>query len=148
MMSRNAPNILSWSPKMNRHLRATSNLSPPTGAMFPKKVPRLASILPVSSMRRVFVAYSSAPMSVPTLMASQSRACSAQRTALSPRSFPSTGFETIDASLKVEEETLPFYDPKIFYPVRIGEVFRNRYQAVAKLGYGTSSTTWLCHDLV
>jgi hypothetical protein len=51
-------------------------------------------------------------------------------------------------SVKIEEETLPFYDPRLFYPVRIGEVFGNRYQVVAKLGYGTTSTTWLCHDLL
>lgn len=35
----------------------------------------------------------------------------------------------------------------MFYPVRIGEVFRERYQVVAKLGWGAHSTIWLCHDL-
>lgn len=81
-------------------------------------------------------------------MTSQNRASSsAPRPPLAPRTFPSTGFETIDASAKIEEETLAFYDPRLFYPVRIGEVFDNRYQVVAKLGYGTTSTTWLCHDL-
>lgn len=31
--------------------------------------------------------------------------------------------------------------------MRIGEVIKDRYQVVAKLGYGTSSTVWLCRDL-
>lgn len=35
----------------------------------------------------------------------------------------------------------------MFYPVRIGEVLRERYQVVAKLGWGAHSTIWLCHDL-
>jgi hypothetical protein len=64
-----------------------------------------------------------------------------------PRIFPSTGFEVIDSSVKIEEETLSFYDPRMFYPVQIGDVFRERYQVVAKLGWGAHSTIWLCHDL-
>ncbi|KAI0330124.1 hypothetical protein GY45DRAFT_1323997 [Cubamyces sp. BRFM 1775] len=48
----------------------------------------------------------------------------------------------------IEEETVPWYDPADFYPVRIGEVFRSRYQVAGKLGYGGYSTVWLCHDLV
>ncbi|POS72687.1 CMGC/SRPK protein kinase [Diaporthe helianthi] len=35
----------------------------------------------------------------------------------------------------------------MFYPVRIGEGFHDRYQVVAKLGWGAHSTIWLCHDL-
>jgi hypothetical protein len=33
--------------------------------------------------------------------------------------------------------------PPRFYPARLGEVFQNRYQIMAKLGFGTSSTSWL-----
>lgn len=66
---------------------------------------------------------------------------------LSPRTFPSSGFQVIDASLKIEEETLSFYDPRLFYPVRIGEVFQERYQVIIKLGWGAHSKIWLCHDL-
>lgn len=66
---------------------------------------------------------------------------------LLPRTFPTSGFKTIDPSIKVEEESLSFYDPRMFYPVRLGEVFQERYQVVAKLGYGGHSTIWLCHDL-
>jgi hypothetical protein len=47
----------------------------------------------------------------------------------------------------IEEETIPDYKADRFYPVRLGEVFESRYQVVAKLGYGTASTVWLCRDL-
>ena len=47
----------------------------------------------------------------------------------------------------VEEERLPFYNRDHYYPMRIGEVLKDRYQVVAKLGYGASSTVWLCRDL-
>lgn len=49
--------------------------------------------------------------------------------------------------MAIEEETLPHYDPEQFYPVHIGDVFKNRYQIMGKLGYGTYSTSWLCRDL-
>ncbi|RDA82551.1 hypothetical protein CP532_0938 [Ophiocordyceps camponoti-leonardi (nom. inval.)] len=68
-------------------------------------------------------------------------------TTLRPREFPSSGFEMIDPGLKVEEERLPFYKQDDYYPMRIGDIIKDRYQVVAKLGYGTSSTVWLSHDL-
>lgn len=64
-----------------------------------------------------------------------------------PRQFPSSEFEVIEPSQPVEEERLPFYNQKDYYPMRIGEVIKDCYQVVAKLGYGTSSIVWLCHDL-
>ncbi|OJI83058.1 hypothetical protein ASPTUDRAFT_57031 [Aspergillus tubingensis CBS 134.48] len=48
---------------------------------------------------------------------------------------------------EVEEETLPTYDVKKYYPVRLGEVLDGRYQVVAKLGYDVTSTVWLGRDL-
>ncbi|PWY77891.1 kinase-like protein [Aspergillus eucalypticola CBS 122712] len=66
---------------------------------------------------------------------------------LPPRQFPTSGYVTLDPLDKIEEETLPFYKPENYYPVSIGEVFGFRYQVVSKLGYGTSSTVWLCRDL-
>ena len=65
-----------------------------------------------------------------------------------PRTFPTSGFDVVDASEEVEEETLPGYCPKKYYPVRLGEIFEQRYQVVGKLGYGTTSTVWLAHDLL
>ena len=46
----------------------------------------------------------------------------------------------------IEEEQLPFYRHHDYYPMRIGELVAERYQVVAKLGFGTSSTVWLCRD--
>ncbi|MCJ1402269.1 hypothetical protein MMC11_005489 [Xylographa trunciseda] len=77
-------------------------------------------------------------------MSSQNK--SSPVTLLPPRDFPSRGFEVIDPSRTVEER-LPFYNHDDHYPMRIGAVIKDRYQVVAKLGYGTSSTVWLCHDL-
>ncbi|KAK3293055.1 kinase-like domain-containing protein [Chaetomium fimeti] len=64
-----------------------------------------------------------------------------------PRVFPSSGFEVIAPSVKLDEETHSWYSVKNFYPAAIGEVLQSRYQIVAKLGYGAASTTWLCRDL-
>lgn len=47
----------------------------------------------------------------------------------------------------IEEERWPWYTPHSFYPVRIGEVLQSRYQVLYKLGYGTTSTIWMCRDL-
>ncbi|UNI16933.1 hypothetical protein JDV02_003315 [Purpureocillium takamizusanense] len=66
---------------------------------------------------------------------------------LRPRVFPTSGFEIIDPCQKVEEERLPFYKQDDYYPMRMGEVIKDRYQVVAKLGYGTGSTVWLSRDL-
>ncbi|CAP94990.1 Pc21g00930 [Penicillium rubens Wisconsin 54-1255] len=64
-----------------------------------------------------------------------------------PRTLPTTGFRTIEVDQPVEEEELPDYQVGRFYPARLGEVFQNRYQIMAKLGFGTSSTSWLARDL-
>jgi hypothetical protein len=64
-----------------------------------------------------------------------------------PRVFPSTGFEKIDPTLLVEEETLPSHRREDYYPICIGQVIERNYQVVAKLGYGTTSTVWLSRDL-
>ncbi|KAK2736308.1 hypothetical protein FQN55_001694 [Onygenales sp. PD_40] len=67
---------------------------------------------------------------------------------LESQSFPSTGFDLVDPSVLLEEETIPNYKPQRFYPVRIGQVLNQQYQVVGKLGYGASSTVWLCRDLL
>ncbi|KAJ6036015.1 kinase-like domain-containing protein [Penicillium herquei] len=53
----------------------------------------------------------------------------------------------LDSGDKLEEETLRWYSPDLFYPVKIGDVFRSRYQVIGKLGFGGYSTVWLCRDL-
>ncbi|KAI1912232.1 hypothetical protein LOZ61_003394 [Ophidiomyces ophidiicola] len=47
---------------------------------------------------------------------------------------------------KIEEQTLSFYFKKKYYPVKIGQIFNNRYRLIAKLGYGAYSTVWLSWD--
>ncbi|KAK5674942.1 hypothetical protein LTS10_012354 [Elasticomyces elasticus] len=61
-------------------------------------------------------------------------------TALPPR------FETIEPEQLMEEERVPGYEAHWYYPVNLFQVFNDRYLTVAKLGYGTSSTVWLCRD--
>ncbi|WDK11934.1 protein kinase domain-containing protein [Colletotrichum graminicola] len=72
---------------------------------------------------------------------------SSQRPHSTPRTFPVVGFNAIRQDQLVEEETMPEYSSEHFYPVRLGEVFNNQFQTVAKLGYGSSSTIWLARDL-
>ena len=74
-------------------------------------------------------------------------ASSAPNFAIQPRTFPTEGFALLPADVKYEEERLVGYQAHAFYPVRLGEVFNLKYQVVAKLGFGTASTVWLCRDL-
>ncbi|KAF2717604.1 hypothetical protein K431DRAFT_323022 [Polychaeton citri CBS 116435] len=67
--------------------------------------------------------------------------------AVQPHTFPTYGFPLLPTETKFEEERLTGYKADDFYPVRFGEVFRSKYQVVAKLGFGTASTVWLCRDL-
>lgn len=64
-----------------------------------------------------------------------------------PRQYPSTGFDLLNHVPKLEEENWEWYSSEEFYPVKIGETFKSRYQVVGKLGYGAHSTVWLCRDL-
>jgi hypothetical protein len=50
------------------------------------------------------------------------------------------------ANTLLEEEGNPDYDPKHFYPARVGETIQ-KYQIVSKLGWGTSSTVWLAKEI-
>ena len=70
-----------------------------------------------------------------------------RRLAWRPLVFPKEGTVSIPASQKVEEENIPGYVATRYYPVKIGQIFRNRYQVVGKLGFGTTSTVWLARDL-
>ncbi|KAJ4259716.1 hypothetical protein NW762_007647 [Fusarium torreyae] len=42
-----------------------------------------------------------------------------------------------------EEEKAWDYHPESYYPARIGETLKGKYQLVSKLGWGTGSTVWL-----
>ncbi|KAM3420658.1 hypothetical protein BST61_g3913 [Cercospora zeina] len=71
----------------------------------------------------------------------------ASNPAVQPRSFPTDGVPQLPTDVKFEEEKLVGYKPEDFYPVRLGDVYESRYQVVAKLGFGTASTVWLCRNL-
>ncbi|KAB8207555.1 kinase-like domain-containing protein [Aspergillus parasiticus] len=64
-----------------------------------------------------------------------------------PLNFSNPNFGRISASQKVEEETLPGYIASRYCPTRIGEIIKDRYQVIGKLGYGTTSTVWLARDM-
>ena len=67
--------------------------------------------------------------------------------ALALRSHLGRSINTIRTKKPIEEDTLTWYKPHYFYPVKVGEVFKSRYEVLGKLGHGAYSTTWLCRDL-
>ncbi|KAJ9213843.1 hypothetical protein DTO166G4_4622 [Paecilomyces variotii] len=87
-----------------------------------------------SSPRSIFVQYR-------TVTSSSQWTCT-------PRVFPTSGFELLDQSIEFDEETLPTYQPEKYYPVNQGEILNDRYQTLAKIGYGVTSTVWLAKDLI
>ena len=56
-------------------------------------------------------------------------------------------FETLPIHQLIEEERLPGYKADRYFPASIGQIWRNRYQIVGKVGYGGGSTVWACRDL-
>jgi hypothetical protein len=55
--------------------------------------------------------------------------------------------EMSHASVAVEEESVINRTNRKYYPVQIGDVFHSRYRILAKLGFGATSTVWLCRDI-
>ena len=63
-----------------------------------------------------------------------------------PLAFPKDGTNRLHAGEKIEEETIPGYVKDRYCSVRIGQILRERYRIVGKLGFGTSSNVWLARD--
>ena len=59
---------------------------------------------------------------------------------------PSVEPTILPSDVPIEEELAPGYDPQDFFPANPGDVFNDRYEMIAKLGYGSSSTVWLGKD--
>ena len=57
-----------------------------------------------------------------------------------------TSSHSLPADTLFEEEGNPDYDPRRFYPARVGETIK-KYQIISKLGWGTGSTVWLAKDI-
>jgi len=74
-------------------------------------------------------------------------AASATQLPARARSFPEAGFHVLPTDGRFEEEKLPGYKAEHFFPMRLGDIVHSKYQIVAKLGFGTASTVWLCRDL-
>ncbi|KAJ6019805.1 protein kinase [Penicillium canescens] len=53
----------------------------------------------------------------------------------------------ISTSHLLDEERVPWYEENRFYPAKPGEVLAERFQILVKIGYGSSSTTWLARDM-
>lgn len=66
---------------------------------------------------------------------------------ISRANSPDSKAPILSSAKLYEEETLPRYTPAIFYPVRIGERINDRYEILAKLGYGMTATVWLARDM-
>ncbi|KAI0470082.1 serine threonine protein kinase, CMGC group [Xylariaceae sp. FL0804] len=64
-----------------------------------------------------------------------------------PLALSNSNYPKIPLGNKIEEELIPGYVASRYYPVRLGEVYKDRYQVVGKLGFGASSTVWLARDL-
>jgi len=47
----------------------------------------------------------------------------------------------------LEGESLPFYNPDHYYPVKIGQIMDSNDRILGKLGYGSYSTVWLARDV-
>ena len=47
----------------------------------------------------------------------------------------------------IEEERRKDYDSRHFYPVKLGEVFHDKYEVVVRVGFGGGSTVWLARNL-
>ncbi|KAJ3538815.1 hypothetical protein NM208_g5740 [Fusarium decemcellulare] len=68
-----------------------------------------------------------------------------KRQPFSSQAYPAP--EPLPHDTLVDEERVPGYNSKHYYPANPGDVLENRYQLDAKLGWGSSSTVWLAHDI-
>lgn len=68
------------------------------------------------------------------------------KTLFSSKAISNSSNISLPVDITIEEEMLPYYETQQFYPVHIGDVFKDRYQVAGKLGYGADSTSWLCRD--
>lgn len=71
-----------------------------------------------------------------------------RRPPANPLIFPRTEFGVVRDEFIFEEQG--WIAAKIadhYYPVHIAGVYDGRYQVLGKLGFGSTSTVWLAHDL-
>jgi len=66
---------------------------------------------------------------------------------ISRTASPDSKAQILSSTKQIEEELLPKYSPQAFYSARIGEKLNDRYEVLAKLGFGMTATVWLAKDL-
>lgn len=127
-----------------RHLRRRSKQSE-YAQLYLKRQPILSSIFRLPSQQTLFffpqTMFSSLLRSLPQLSLPQ------LGRRWKPLNFSNPNFVRIPEWHKIEEETLPDYIASQYYPTRIGEVIKERYQVIGKLGFGSTSTVWLARDI-
>lgn len=64
-----------------------------------------------------------------------------------PTSVTRNSPKILPSDVLIEEELSPDYRPNDFYPINPGDLFHNKYETLAKLGYGSCSTVWLARDI-
>jgi len=62
-------------------------------------------------------------------------------------SFAAANARHLPLDVPIEEERRQDYDPRHFYPVKLGEIFHDKYEVVVKVGFGGGSTVWLARNL-
>ncbi|POR32176.1 Protein kinase domain-containing protein [Tolypocladium paradoxum] len=55
--------------------------------------------------------------------------------------------ELLPPGTPIDEERIPGYNFKHYYPANHGDVLLNRYRLEAKIGWGSTSTVWLAYDI-
>ena len=60
--------------------------------------------------------------------------------------FVGHGSTRLRLNVPIEEERKQDYDPRHFYPVKLGEIFHDKYEVVVEV-FGGGSTVWLARNL-
>lgn len=65
----------------------------------------------------------------------------------SEKEIDQDAFEPFFMFYSIDAERLESYKGGAFFPVHLGELYRNRYRIMLKIGYGSYSTVWFAVDL-
>lgn len=52
----------------------------------------------------------------------------------------------IPLDVPADEGQVPNYQPGVFYPANLGDILKGRFEILARIGWGTSSTVWLARE--
>lgn len=53
-----------------------------------------------------------------------------------------------ESEILEEEQFQDSFNAGHYYPVKIGDIYAQKYQILGKLGFGTTSTVWLARHLL